>query len=35
MLDLARANARAAGAENVEFLLGQIEAIPCCGPAAA
>jgi SAM-dependent methyltransferase len=28
MLDLARANARQAGAENVEFLLGQIEAIP-------
>ena len=28
MLDLARASARAAGAENVEFLLGQIEAIP-------
>ncbi len=28
MLGLARANARAAGAENVEFLLGQIEAIP-------
>jgi len=28
MLDLARANARAAGAENVEFLQGQIEAIP-------
>ena len=28
MLDLARANARKAGAENVEFLLGQIEAIP-------
>ena len=28
MLDLAGANARAAGAENVEFLLGQIEAIP-------
>ena len=28
MLDLARANARAAGAGNVEFLLGQIEAIP-------
>ena len=28
MLDLARANARAAGAQNVEFLLGQIEAIP-------
>jgi SAM-dependent methyltransferase len=28
MLDLARTNARAAGAENVEFLLGQIEAIP-------
>jgi SAM-dependent methyltransferase len=28
MLDLARANARAAGAENVEFLRGQIEAIP-------
>jgi arsenite methyltransferase len=28
MLDLARANAREAGAENVEFLLGQIEAIP-------
>jgi arsenite methyltransferase len=28
MLDLARANARDAGAGNVEFLLGQIEAIP-------
>ena len=28
MLDLARANARAAGARNVEFLPGQIEAIP-------
>jgi arsenite methyltransferase len=28
MLDLARASARKAGAENVEFLLGQIEAIP-------
>jgi SAM-dependent methyltransferase len=28
MLDLARANARAAGAANVEFLRGQIEAIP-------
>ena len=28
MLDLARASARAAGARNVEFLLGQIEAIP-------
>jgi SAM-dependent methyltransferase len=28
MLDLARANARAAGADNVEFLRGQIEAIP-------
>jgi ubiquinone/menaquinone biosynthesis C-methylase UbiE len=28
MLDLARANARAAGAENAEFLCGQIEAIP-------
>ena len=28
MLDLARANARAAGTENVEFLRGQIEAIP-------
>jgi len=28
MLDLARANARAAGAENVEFLRGQIEAVP-------
>jgi SAM-dependent methyltransferase len=28
MLDLARANARAAGAENAEFLRGQIEAIP-------
>jgi arsenite methyltransferase len=28
MLDLARANARAAGAESVEFLRGQIEAIP-------
>jgi arsenite methyltransferase len=28
MLDLARANARAAGAGNAEFLLGQIEAIP-------
>jgi SAM-dependent methyltransferase len=31
MLDLARANARAAGAGNVEFLLGQIEAIPLPG----
>jgi SAM-dependent methyltransferase len=28
MLDLARASARSAGAENVEFLLGRIEAIP-------
>ena len=28
MLDLARANAREAGAQNVEFLCGQIEAIP-------
>jgi SAM-dependent methyltransferase len=28
MLDLARANARAAGARNVEFLQGQIEAVP-------
>jgi SAM-dependent methyltransferase len=28
MLDLARANARQAGAENAEFLAGQIEAIP-------
>ena len=28
MLDLARANARAAGAENAVFLRGQIEAIP-------
>jgi len=28
MLDLARANARQAGARNVEFLRGQIEAIP-------
>src|SRR5262249_29621162 len=28
MLDLARASARAAGAGNAEFLLGQIEAIP-------
>ena len=28
MLDLARAHARQAGAGNVEFLLGQIEAIP-------
>jgi SAM-dependent methyltransferase len=28
MLDLARSNARAAGAGNVEFLRGQIEAIP-------
>jgi arsenite methyltransferase len=28
MLNLARANARAAGANNVEFLKGQIEAIP-------
>jgi SAM-dependent methyltransferase len=28
MLDLARASARAAGADNVEFLRGQIEAIP-------
>ncbi|MHB0859620.1 MAG: arsenite methyltransferase [Anaerolineae bacterium] len=33
MLDLARANARAAGAQNVEFLKGQIEAIPL--PAAS
>ena len=31
MLDLARANARAAGTENVEFLHGQIEAIPLPG----
>jgi L-amino acid N-acyltransferase YncA/2-polyprenyl-3-methyl-5-hydroxy-6-metoxy-1,4-benzoquinol methylase len=31
MLDLARANARAAGAGNVEFLRGQIEAIPLPG----
>jgi arsenite methyltransferase len=28
MLDLARANAQRAGAENAEFLPGQIEAIP-------
>ena len=28
MLDLARAHALQAGTENVEFLLGQIEAIP-------
>ncbi|MHB1295391.1 MAG: arsenite methyltransferase [Anaerolineae bacterium] len=28
MLDLARANAQAAGAQNVEFLKGEIEAIP-------
>jgi arsenite methyltransferase len=28
MLDLARASARAAGAQNVEFLAGRIEAIP-------
>jgi len=28
MLDLARANARQAGAQNVDFLRGQIEAIP-------
>jgi SAM-dependent methyltransferase len=28
MLDLARANAREAGAQNVEFLRGQIEAVP-------
>jgi SAM-dependent methyltransferase len=28
MLDLARANARTAGAENAEFLRGRIEAIP-------
>ena len=28
MLDLARANARAASADNAEFLRGQIEAIP-------
>jgi len=28
MLDLARANAREAGARNVEFLRGQIEAVP-------
>jgi SAM-dependent methyltransferase len=33
MLDLARASARAAGAENVEFLLGRIEAIPLPGRA--
>jgi SAM-dependent methyltransferase len=31
MLDLARANASAAGAVNVEFLQGQIEAIPLPG----
>jgi SAM-dependent methyltransferase len=31
MLDLARANARQAGARNVEFLHGQIEAIPLPG----
>jgi arsenite methyltransferase len=31
MLDLARANARQAGASNVEFLHGQIEAIPLPG----
>jgi len=31
MLDLARASARAAGAENVQFLRGQIEAIPLPG----
>src|SRR5256884_602978 len=31
MLDLARASARAAGAGNVEFLRGQIEAIPLPG----
>jgi SAM-dependent methyltransferase len=31
MLDLARANAAAAGAGNVEFLQGQIEAIPLPG----
>src|SRR5207237_7972640 len=31
MLDLARANAAAAGAGNVEFLPGQIEAIPLPG----
>jgi arsenite methyltransferase len=28
MLDLARAHAQQAGADNAEFLLGQIEAIP-------
>jgi SAM-dependent methyltransferase len=33
MLDLARANARQAGAQNVEFLRGQIEAIPLPGQA--
>ena len=32
MLDLARANARAAGADNAEFLRGQIEAIPSARP---
>src|ERR1700759_4510451 len=31
MLDLARASARQAGAQNVEFLRGQIEAIPLPG----
>jgi SAM-dependent methyltransferase len=31
MLDLARASARAAGAQNAEFLQGQIEAIPLPG----
>ena len=31
MLDLARANARQAGAQNAEFLRGQIEAIPLPG----
>jgi SAM-dependent methyltransferase len=31
MLDLARANARQAGAQNVEFLRGHIEAIPLPG----
>jgi arsenite methyltransferase len=34
MLDLARANARQDGARNVEFLRGQIEAIPLPGGSA-